>query len=86
MHNFFLCSPSKSIAFSIGGVSTRSRSVIRQAVKPHGQCLSDLVERRSCSLDPCYSFSASVVDDKVVCIRSDGLLVEGKHQNVTSLR
>merc|ERR1712051_948507 len=62
------------------GARTRSRSVMRQAVRPHGQCLSELVERQPCSLSPCYSYSASIIDDKVECIRSDGLIVEhGKH-------
>ena len=49
-------------------------------MRPHGQCLSELVERQPCSLSPCYSYSASIIDDKVECIRSDGLIVEhGKH-------
>merc|ERR1719273_2542789 len=56
------------------GIRTRSRRIVRQAVRPHGQCLSELVERQPCSLSPCYSYSASIIDDKVECIRSDGLI------------
>lgn len=36
------------------------------------------MERQACSIDPCFSYSASVVDDKVECIRSDGRIVQGK--------
>ena len=64
------------------GARTRSRSVMRQAVRPHGQCLSELVQRQPCSLSPCYTYSASIIKDKVECIRSDGLIVEhGKHEH-----
>ena len=71
---FFIC-------FTVGA-RIRSRRVVRQAVRPHGQCLSELVQRQPCSLSPCYTYSASIIDgsDKVECIRSDGLIVEhGKH-------
>ena len=73
------------------GTRTRRRNVNRAAVRPHGQCLSELVQRQPCLLDPCYTYT-SIVDGEAeaaatteaICIRSDGLIVDGKlHQSST---
>lgn len=78
--------------FSVG-VRTRSRNLLREAVRPHGQCLSDLKQSEACNLQACYTYTSSSVtpmaseavedssaDDSVKCIRSDGLIVEGKNE------
>ena len=67
-----------------GGTRTRRREVKRTAVRPHGQCLSELVQRQPCLLDPCYTYTSIVGNEaeaiaaEAVCIRSDGLIVNGK--------
>ena len=78
--------------FSVG-VRTRSRNLLREAVRPHGQCLSDLKQSEACNLQACYTYTSSSVtpmasdavedsgDDSVKCIRSDGLIVEGKNES-----
>ena len=75
------------------GVRTRSRNLLREAVRPHGQCLSDLKQSEACNLQACYTYTSSSVtpmaseavedsdDDSVKCIRSDGLIVEGKNES-----
>ena len=62
------------------GTRTRRREVKRAAVRPHGQCLSELVQRQPCLLDPCFTYTNMVNNGEreAICIRSDGLIVEGK--------
>ena len=62
------------------GTRTRRRDVKRAAVRPHGQCLSELVQRQPCLLDPCYTYTNMVnkAEREAICVRSDGLIVEGK--------
>ena len=66
------------------GVRTRSRNLLREAVRPHGQCLSDLKQSEACVLQACFTFSSSSIvaseapSGSVKCIRSDGLIVEGE--------
>jgi hypothetical protein len=60
------------------GARTRSRTIVRKAVRPHGHCLSELKQSESCILVPCYTYSASLVGNTVECVRSDSLLVDGK--------
>lgn len=59
------------------GTRSRSRIIKREAVKPHGQCLSDLEESQTCILDPCYTYRSSASPGGK-CVRQDGLIVEGK--------
>ena len=49
-------------------------------MRPHGQCLSELVQRQPCLLDPCYTYTNMVDKEEraAICVRSDGLIVEGK--------
>ena len=62
------------------GTRTRRREVKRAAVRPHGQCLSELVQRQQCLLDLCFTYTNMVNNGEreAICIRSDGLIVEGK--------
>ena len=74
--------------FSVG-TKHRFRHILREPLKPQGQCYSKLNESISCYADACYTYTHRVLDHdengfrQVQCVRSDGLVVEGK--NVYSL-
>jgi hypothetical protein len=67
------------------GIKHRFRHILREPLKPQGQCYSRLNESISCYADACYTYTQKVFHDetgfrKIHCIRLDGLIVEGKHK------
>lgn len=72
----------KCVGLPTIGTRHRERSVVREAVRPHGQCLSELKESQPCVPETCFTYTASIVDGRVECVRSDGLIVkDGQCQN-----
>ena len=67
------------------GTRYRERSVVREAVKPHGLCLSELTETAACLAPACHTFTSIYVDGRPKCARSDGLIVQGKKKDLIFL-
>ena len=62
--------------FSVG-TKTRERRIVRDSVRPHGQCPSDLKETSVCLADACFTFNFVNFAGKMECVRSDGIIVQG---------
>jgi hypothetical protein len=60
------------------GTKTRDRRIVRDSVRPHGQCPSDLKETSVCIADVCFTFNFVNIAGKMECVRSDGIIVQGK--------
>ena len=68
--------------FSVG-IKHRFRHILRDPLKPQGQCYSKLNESISCYADACFTYTQRTLHDKngfrkIQCIRLDGTVVEGK--------
>ena len=67
------------------GTKHRFRHILREPLQPQGQCYSKLNESLSCYADACYTYTHRVLDHdqnrfrQIQCVRSDGLVVEGKN-------
>lgn len=60
------------------GTKTRERRVIRDSVRPHGHCPSELKETSVCVAESCHTFNFFNINGKLECVRSDGVVVQGK--------
>ena len=75
--------------FSVG-IKHRFRHILRDPLKPQGQCYSKLNESISCYADACFTYTQRTLHDKngfrkIQCIRLDGTVVEGKSCCTTML-
>ena len=69
--------------YSSVGTKHRFRHILRDSLKPQGQCYSKLNESVSCYADACFTYTHQTLHDKngyrkLQCIRLDGLIVEGE--------
>ena len=69
--------------YSSVGTKHRFRHILRDSLKPQGQCYSKLNESVSCYADACFTYTHKTLHDKngyrkLQCIRLDGLIVEGE--------
>ena len=70
--------------FSVG-TRSRDRRIVRDSVRPHGQCLSDLKETANCIAEACFTFNFVNIAGKMECSRSDGVIVQGQTNLSSSL-